>query len=118
MKTAQSWTLWIYALLEIVSGIFILYAVFRIRKYIKKGVKPSQIDWGNLTLHASAFFFYTIALFINNIFEVIYFYSSQNIEKAFKNYLIADLVSNIINFIAQLLLCKIIYQFGKPNAET
>ena len=114
--TAQSWCLWIYSILEIVSGFFILYAVFEIRKYIKKGVKPSQINWRNLTLHATAFLLYTISLCIDNVFQVIYYYSSPtNTQKSFENYLIADLVSNVFNFVGQLLLCKIFYQFGKPN---
>ena len=58
--------------LEIMSGIFILYSVYSIRKYIRKGLKPQQINQTNLALHSGAFLLYILSLPVDDTFEFIW----------------------------------------------
>jgi hypothetical protein len=56
--------------IQVVSEVLILYAVFNIRKYIKKGLKTSQINEQNLLVHATAFLLFTLALIVEDIFFI------------------------------------------------
>jgi len=37
-------------------------------------------------------------------------------QNSYQSYLIADMISNIFNFVGQLLLIKIFFEFGKPKS--
>jgi len=54
--------------LQIIIGFVILYAVFSIRSFIKKGLRISSINERNLIWHAAAFALYTAALIVEAVF--------------------------------------------------
>lgn len=49
-------------LLQLMSGCFILFSVFTIRRLIKKGLRPYALNERNLALHAAAFLLYSVGL--------------------------------------------------------
>ena len=51
-------------LLELTSNCFVLYSVFSISRYIKKGLRPYYLNQRNILLHAVAFSLYSVALII------------------------------------------------------
>jgi hypothetical protein len=99
--------------IQIVSGVFILFAVFAINKIMKKGLKPSQIDSKNMALHTGAFSLYLFGLVIDSIFFINYMLI-KGTYKAYQNFIIVQAISNFFNFLSQLILCKILYDLGKP----
>jgi hypothetical protein len=98
--------------MQLISAFLLLYAVFTIRKYIKKGLKADQINEKNMILHAASFFLLGVGLVVENVYYIIA--NVQNTSAAYAHYIESVAIGGIINFTGQLLLCKIFSQFGQP----
>lgn len=68
--TRQTYCMFFELLLQIVTGFVILYAVFAIHSFIKKGLRISSLNERNLLWHAAAFVLYTIALIVETVFAL------------------------------------------------
>lgn len=96
-------------ILELASGGFILFSVFTIRRFIKKGLQPYQLNERNLALHAAAFSFYTVGLIAQTCF-----FAALLVKGSLVVYLCSSIVTNFLNYVSQLLLCSILFNLGKP----
>ena len=76
---------------QIISGIFLFYALFKIQQFITKE-DISLVDLKKMAIHSVAFGLYMVAAATQQIFWVIN-YSNPN-DKTFKNDLIVDIVCN------------------------
>lgn len=93
-----------------ISGIIILYSVFKIRQFIKGGLESNQINERNIMLHAAAFLLYLSSLIAKYVLLRIEVKHHDPLSWC----ILAGIITNVFNFVGQLLLCKILYQFGKP----
>lgn len=98
-------------ILELASGGLILFSVFKIRRYIKKGLKLYQINEKNVALHAAAFSIYVVALLAQSFF----FAAAEFLTGHKIIYMCSSIVCNFLNFVSQLLLCSILFLLGKPK---
>ena len=64
-------------LLQIVSGIFLGYAIFTIRKFLRKSGSKTDVNTTTLAIHSISFGLYMVSIVIQNVFYVIY-----NVEEA------------------------------------
>lgn len=111
---AYTYSMTINVTLQVLSGMFILYAVYKIGRTIRKrGLKTKEVNQWNLALHATAFTLYMLALIVDLIYFFNYMYQgahhTQHAKEAFKSFVIVLLVSNVFNYLGQLLLIKIFY---------
>ena len=95
----------------VACGIFILYAVFSIGKYMRKGLRPAQINAKNLYLHTVTFLLFTLGLIVEEAFFLIWVIDPN--AKKFDRYMVAAFVAAIFNYLSSMLLCWIIYQYGE-----
>lgn len=103
-------------LLQMISGVFILYAIYKIKGVLKKGLKSSQINEKNLTFHGVCFSLYLLGLACDAIFWVNYNVQHGKPE-AYITFIKAQAASNAVNLLCQLLLCKILWDLGKPDTS-
>ena len=68
------------AILQTMSGVFLLYAVYMIRKFLKKGIKSEQINERTLALHAFAFGLYMISNVVYYVFQMIDIFNDSYIN--------------------------------------
>lgn len=61
------------SLLGVISGVFLLHAIFRIRKFIKKGIQTKQINDLAMTVHILAYSLYMLSILVHQIINVYYF---------------------------------------------
>lgn len=99
----------IVTFLQLASGGFILFSVFTIRRFIKKGLRPYQLNEQNLALHAVAFSLYTVGLIAQTCF-----FAAFLLRGSLTVYLCSDIITNFLNYVSQLLLCSILFHLGKP----
>lgn len=65
LKSVQNALTFILAVFEVISGFLLLFAVYKIRKYLKKGLKSSQINECNIALHAVCFGLFTLGVIVD-----------------------------------------------------
>ena len=83
-------------LLQIISGIFILYAVAKIRKVMLKGLKTQQINEKNLALHAATFVLYLLAISVDAVF--FFNYQFKGTFDAYEIFIKVAAIGSLINF--------------------
>lgn len=77
-----------------------------------RGLQPKHINAKNLALHAAAFIAYLLALILDAAFFIRY--QEAGTFQTYQDFIEVQAVGMIFNFVGQLLLCKIFYEFGKP----
>ena len=90
------------ALLEIISGIFLAFAVFKIRALIKMGTTAS-IDMKILVSHVVIFSLFLISVVVSYTYYAVYKWGPNSLTReALDKYDKAVIASNVISFFAQL----------------
>lgn len=95
LKRAQNYVIVTSVFFDVVSGIFLLYAVFIIRSHLRNGLQSCQINGRNLGLHAACFLIYVISLIVEQVFYIL------NVEEkvnGWQEYLTSVLVGLILSF--------------------
>lgn len=85
---------------------------------MRKGLKASQINEKNLALHAIAFLLYIGSLILDEIYFFRYNWAGEHnfakVPTFYLQYIRVQAASMVINFVGQLMLCKIFFDFSKP----
>lgn len=101
-------------LLQLISGIFLLAAVFLIRSFlIEQGLKD-QVNHKAMMIHSVSFSLYNLAI---AVYYVVYFFFEANQNASTWQYaLIAWISTTYTNFAAQLCLIWIFLQFRNKKS--
>ena len=95
---AYTYSMTVNAAFQIISGLFILYAVYKIGHTMRnKGLKAKDVDSKNLALHAAAFVIYMLALVVDVVF--FFNYMVNGTKDAFKSFIIVQIIGNVFNFL-------------------
>lgn len=84
-------------MLQLLSAILLLYAVFLIHRHLKKGLKATQINAKNMILHATTFILLGIGLIVENVFYIIA--NFQQTTSSYANYIEVVAIGGTINFL-------------------
>ena len=85
-------------LLQVISGVFILYAIYKIKGILRKGLKSSQINEKNLTFHGVCFSLYLLGLALD-AFTFLNYNLQHGKPEAYFTFLKAQAGSNAVNFL-------------------
>lgn len=109
-------------LLQLVSGVLLLYAVVMIRSFIVEKGMAGQINFTQMTIHAGSFLLYN--------FSIVFFYGSylfyferkktateEEIPQLTRTLFISWIVVCYTNFVAQICLVWIFLQFRERQKE-
>ena len=103
------------SLIQIISGLFLGFAIFKIRKFLNKKGYSHLLDTKILAIHTTTFGFYMVSIVIYTIFLMI---DNLNLGKETeKKFYIANIFCNICAFMSLICLCGILWQFGKKAPE-
>jgi hypothetical protein len=98
-----------------VSGCLLIYAMCKIVKFIRKGLKSPQLDKTALLLHSSAFGLYMVSVVVLYTAQTLFFFmENQSDPKAQDIYFSSAIFTIICSFTSQLLLCAIFWRLGNP----
>ena len=89
--------------LQIISGLFLGYAIKKIKKQCEGS---TEVDVKILVMHAFSFGLFMISIVVSFIFFA-YFYLGGDIKP--RDALITDIICVVCSFIAQVFLCGIIW---------
>ena len=84
-------------MLQLVTGIFLGYAINWIRKQLKSGDNPAEVDVRILAVHATAFGLYMISIIVSFILLAYYYLVETANGKAS---LYSDILSITCSFVA------------------
>lgn len=98
---AYTYSMTVNAAFQIISGLFILYAVYQIGHTMRnKGLKAKDVDTRNLALHAAAFVIYMLALIVDVVFFFNYMVNAtKNKKDAFRSFIIVQIIGNVFNYL-------------------
>jgi hypothetical protein len=128
LEITHPWWFWTYlttrystGILQLVSGVFLLAAVFLIRHFLVEQGLKDQCNHKAMIIHSVSFSLYNLAIIIYYVFFFVFelrtAYGTQSqIDTAWVNCLIAWCVTTWTNFFAQLCLIWIFMQF-RPKEE-
>jgi hypothetical protein len=102
-------------ILQIISGVLLVAAVFVIRKYINTR-DDQEIRPATLLVHTGAFGLYLLSLIVNYAAEVIYNLHPQS-EKAAYCYIWASIFYYAASFASQICLCFIFWDLVKKHSS-
>lgn len=104
-------------ILEVISGVFLLKGVTEIRKFYREKKIEDRLNTKTVVLHAGAFGLYLFVTLIGYTCYAIYvaFNSQPWAEKLYEGVLIPWY---FFGFIAELLLCIILWDLIKKNEDT
>ena len=101
-------------ILQLVSAVFLGFAIFKIRKYIKEGGQTEQVDVIQLVKHFSAFGLYLVSSLVLIVFYILYFIFQA---VPYANFNEAYDCRVILSCISQLCLCWIFWHLSKKEPK-
>lgn len=99
-------------LLQLVSGIYLMIGVLKIRKLINSGSSSEQINVAQLIQHFLAFSLYLLSVIVEYTFYAIFAFSSN---KNPDQYFASVIVTQFFSFISQLCLCWILWHLASKE---
>ena len=105
-------------LMQLVSGIYLLVAVNKIRTFLVNQGMSKQVNYKAMTVHAVSFSLYNISIIVFYIFYYQYLTeSNENKKSRRREVLIAWIVSSYMTFAAQICLNWIFLQFRSKEEK-
>ena len=127
-RTDQSAKNWIIAsivtrysvgLMQLVSGVFIGVAIYKIRAFIADGTQSSNLNVLILVLHSITFGLYIVSVVVYYVFYTIYYLHWSDESKATTRRVFAAWIfCTVCEFAAQLCIVIILWLFGKKEIAT
>lgn len=109
--------------LQLVSGIFLLVAVFKIRSFLLGAGMRTQVDYKTMTVHAASFILYSLTIIL--LYAIYFVYTSmpddiilQKKQTITRDCLIVWISTCYTNLIAQACLIWIFLKFRTKKEET
>lgn len=101
-------------LAQMVSGVQLIRTVINIRRYLSTGSQSSSLSWRTLVLHAFAFGLFLVSVILLAVASG-YYWAFPASERAFHDYMIANIMWISSSFLSQCLLCGIFWNLSRPN---
>ena len=104
-------------LLETVSGIFLIWSVYKIKSYLTwRGEDGREINLNQLILHSSAFALFLISVLVFTICYAITAWEAYG-PKSYTVFIYSEIFFSVCSFASQVLLCAIFLYLSQAEEE-